>query len=215
MLTVWYFDITNYKEKDFNEGINYLLQKNKEEVLKYKYSKDRHLRLVARLLLRKAIIETGFSPNLFNLWKKNHLKKPIIEEWMNFNISHSGDYVVVAFSSDFIVGIDIEKPKKGIDVGMLSSFFLDEERVAIMNSENIEESFYNIWTRKEAVLKGIGKGIVHGLKEFSCLKDKVEIESEIWYLKKINIFQDYICTLASNSNIENVIVKKITNNVLI
>lgn len=79
-----------------------------------------------------------------------------------FNVSHSGDKAVLAFSRGPAVGIDIEAHRPDVDVLELSRMvFADAERalLAAAAPEYRHALFYRAWARKEAVLKGCGTGL--------------------------------------------------------
>jgi len=69
--------------------------------------------------------------------------------------------------------------------------------------------FYDFWTRKEAVVKGIGRGIVLGLNrcEIDVTQPDVFLHlpvTEQWYTKKIIISSDYCAAIAilwENANV--------------
>ncbi len=80
-----------------------------------------------------------------------------------FNLSHSEEYVVAAFSEREL-GIDIQSCKKGNYTKLIDRFFTEEEKSFLdkVGSEDealFREWFYRLWTRKEAYGKLIGEGI--------------------------------------------------------
>jgi 4'-phosphopantetheinyl transferase len=87
-----------------------------------------------------------------------------------FNISHDADFVTVATSKHFSVGIDIMKVQlsgsaknAGEMLENLRSIFTKKEWAYIVgpgsNEQEIIKRFYHIWTGKEAFLKCIGTGL--------------------------------------------------------
>lgn len=77
-----------------------------------------------------------------------------------FNISHSGDWVVCAFSN-YEIGIDIEKIKDA-KMNVARKYYSDDEykkMICIHNNTEQNEFFYLLWTLKESYLKNIGMGI--------------------------------------------------------
>lgn len=109
-----------------------------------------------RSLLRN-LLECPEQPIL-----KSVYGKPYIVGYPSFSISHSGDFLVIAVSSNGSVGVDIEVCRK------IESFYdlLDyvchpNEKKEIYRSHhsNFQKTFLRCWTRKEAVLKAIGSGI--------------------------------------------------------
>jgi 4'-phosphopantetheinyl transferase len=84
-----------------------------------------------------------------------------------FNISHTKNAFAIAFSRDYHVGIDLEEVRKSIDIStIVETYFSKKERSFIFSSdEKEEERFLLLWTRKEALLKAIGTGIIDDLTQ--------------------------------------------------
>ena len=99
--------------------------------------------------------------------------KPYFEnsDWQ-FGISHSGDIAVCGLSKN-AVGIDVEqlKPRKNV-LAFAKRFFSEGEYVIMQKSANPEFEFYNIWTKKEARLKSIGKGVDTDLTKIDTTKQE-------------------------------------------
>ena len=84
-----------------------------------------------------------------------------------FNISHTGEAFTFAISRNFNVGIDLEKVKQGINLPpILDRFFSIREREYILDSrDETLNRFFLLWTRKEALLKALGSGIINSLNQ--------------------------------------------------
>ncbi len=87
--------------------------------------------------------------------------KPFFVNFPNihFNVSHSGNYCVAAFSTS-PVGIDVQKICTPF-MDIADSFFNLEEQNYL---HSIDESaqpgaFYELWTLKESYIKAVGKGM--------------------------------------------------------
>jgi 4'-phosphopantetheinyl transferase len=102
----------------------------------------------------------------------NEHEKPSLKDHPNehFNISHSGDYVVVAFS-DENVGVDVEMIQK--DRRAVAERFFTDKEIQQMHACATETAqihyFYQLWTLKESYMKAIGKGMTMSLSSFSFL----------------------------------------------
>ena len=94
-------------------------------------------------------------------------KKPYLHG-LEFNISHSGDFVVIAINS-LPVGIDVEYVIDDFDYRSLSEIFNGEENAKIHGIKD----FYKFWTRKEAILKAVGEGLVDQLREIDSVSSLV------------------------------------------
>lgn len=93
-----------------------------------------------------------------------------------FNISHSGDYVVCAFS-DTEIGVDIQKIGK-IRMPVAERFFHPRETRILMNTPDREkdELFFRYWSGKESFLKYTGTGLSASLASFCIVWGKRETE---------------------------------------
>ena len=76
------------------------------------------------------------------------------KEGVYFNVSHGGEYVVLALAP-YEVGVDVE-PVKGTEEDIFSHIATEEERAC--------DDFYLVWTLKESLLKCVGSGIVSDLR---------------------------------------------------
>jgi 4'-phosphopantetheinyl transferase len=87
-------------------------------------------------------------------------------EGLFFNISHSGDYVVAAFS-DREVGIDIEQRGRA-RVEVATRFFHPAEIAALLaaGEEERKRLFIDYWAIKESYLKYLGTGLTRPLSTF-------------------------------------------------
>jgi 4'-phosphopantetheinyl transferase len=97
-----------------------------------------------------------------------------------FNVSHSEDRALIAISPatpltmvparHFDLGVDLERVKHTIDVdGIARRFFSAEEQrnlATLAGREARTDYFYRCWTRKEALLKGVGIGLQGALEDF-------------------------------------------------
>lgn len=80
---------------------------------------------------------------------------------LNFNLSHSGDYFAIATSSEE-VGVDIEVIRDVGDAeGIATHVFTHDEQAqlgGVAEGERLAK-FFQLWVRKEAVLKAAGVGL--------------------------------------------------------
>ncbi|MDR2651722.1 MAG: 4'-phosphopantetheinyl transferase superfamily protein, partial [Prevotellaceae bacterium] len=101
----------------------------------------------------------------------NQYGKPIFDDSIYFNISHSGNVIAVVLDSA-PVGIDIEimalATGKGRKDKIMGRFFTPEEqRYCTASADENCERFYEIWTKKEAYIKKEGKGLSIPLQSFN------------------------------------------------
>lgn len=109
--------------------------------------------LAGRVLLATA---TGPLPLSEIIYGKNG--KPAFRDAAlpSFNLSHSGDHIALLVSDEGEVGCDIEviRPRKNWPQ-LAQALFSDDERQALdtLPADDRLAAFWQIWTRKEAVLK--------------------------------------------------------------
>jgi 4'-phosphopantetheinyl transferase len=85
---------------------------------------------------------------------------------LHFNLSHTEDAALLAFSADGEVGVDIETTGRARRVEPLAErYFHPQERAFLHEGGNDPVTFLRIWTAKEALLKAAGLGITVELAE--------------------------------------------------
>ena len=119
--------------------------------------------VVTRSLVRIVLGQhTGEEPRAVRV-SRTDTGKPVAER-VHFNVSHSGDLVLVAVSNERAVGVDVERRRPVEKVQALVERWLtpDERRdlERIRGAEGDEsEAFLRVWSLKEARLKALGVGI--------------------------------------------------------
>jgi 4'-phosphopantetheinyl transferase len=90
---------------------------------------------------------------------------------LQFNLSHTKNLAVFAFTLNNPIGIDVEFIKEKIDfIDIARRFFAPREVEAILRMPDAVSqklAFFNCWTRKEAFIKAIGRGLSFPLNKFS------------------------------------------------
>lgn len=200
------------------EKICLLINSEKRYKIKKFINKEDKIRmLIGEILIRTMIFEKLSIRNEHIAFEKNEYGKPYLKEHpkFNFNISHSGDFVVCAIDNKPI-GIDIEKIKHIEYKEIAESFFSSSEfeYIGKADSEIELNKFYEIWTLKESYIKCCGQGLSIPLKSFSIDKDKYEnIKVIIDNQHKEYVFKTFdidclykmsICSL--NSNLTNKVI---------
>ena len=170
----------------------------RQRLLKFRRWQDQQASLLGRVLLENGIKEVYHCevPKI-TLGKYG---KPFFERSnIQFNITHSQHLVICAITANHEIGIDVEY-QKPIDLSDFRFQMTDKEWQWISTAENPEASFYEYWTKKEAIIKAVGKGFSANLKSFEIIASKNEVlfEQINWKLKMLQINPDYICHLALN-----------------
>lgn len=120
--------------------------------------------------------------------KINRDGKPYIENCpYHFNLSHSGDWLLLAVG-DTPVGADIEKITK-IRPKTMEKYFSQSEQERV--KKNGTKAFFELWTQKESYVKYTGEGIKALSKES---KDLIYPEGIAFFSKKFEDYQISVCT---------------------
>ena len=126
----------------------------------------------------------------------NNWGKPEILDAPYFNWSHSGDYVVFAWSAVVEIGIDIEK-KNDIDWTDFNTTFNQQQWSDIFYSANPTSKFYYYWVINEAIIKAKGMGLSFDVKNIGLVhENQITVDNEEFKLKSIDIAPEYLCYLA-------------------
>ncbi|GAA5038626.1 hypothetical protein GCM10011506_36670 [Marivirga lumbricoides] len=171
------------------------------EIRNYANWADAQKSVLGRLLLQEGMNRIGRTFNQHEVFY-NNFKKPILKSNdVKFNISHSGELVVCALTKHGNIGVDVEKIRY-INWEELKSQMTNNEIAIIATSKNKEEAFFNYWTKKEAVLKAHGKGLLVDLPSFEVINNKAEIEACHYFTKEVYLKTGYKSHLAINSNFD-------------
>ena len=169
MIKIYTYNISQTNKEQLLSKVNVLSQEEKQRAGRFRFEKDFKLYTAGKLMARNMIAEL-FSKQPQEIrfrideYDRPHLSYPSAKNF-DFNLSHSGDWVVLA-SSDGRVGIDVELIKP-IDLGIARECFHDKEIEHLHGDpEKKLENFYKIWTLKESFIKAIGEGLSYPLKSF-------------------------------------------------
>jgi 4'-phosphopantetheinyl transferase len=86
-----------------------------------------------------------------------------------FNVSHSGEVILVAAAIDRVLGVDVEQIKPDMANGEIAARFFSRRECSTLMAlprEMRAEAFFACWTRKEAYLKARGDGLSLPLDRF-------------------------------------------------
>ncbi|MGE5138512.1 MAG: 4'-phosphopantetheinyl transferase family protein, partial [Rudaea sp.] len=122
--------------------------------------------LLRALLGRYLKVEPGQIEFGYGSAGKPMLLTPRPEMALHFNLAHTDDLALLAFTRLGPVGVDVERVRSLDDVtGLVSRFFSAREHAAFASLPEAQQpaAFFNLWTRKEAWLKATGEGIAHSL----------------------------------------------------
>lgn len=148
-----------------------------EKAACFRIREDRSRFTAARSLLRRLSGEyLGADPLSLTLETGPHGKPCWAgpDSRLSFNISHSGNRVLLAFATQAEIGVDVQEIDRGPRFNPMKTAtyaFHPEERAALAAVEEDARPamFAAIWTAKEAVIKAAGLGLFGALDRFSVL----------------------------------------------
>ncbi|HEX7294719.1 MAG TPA: 4'-phosphopantetheinyl transferase superfamily protein [Pyrinomonadaceae bacterium] len=196
----------------------YALLDNDERTRAARFHFERHRTdfVVARGILRMLLsLYVGLEPQEFR-FVFNPFGKPslaLTPAPVRFNLSHSNKYALYAFSREREVGIDIEELRPDVaEETRPESFFSPAEVTTLraLDPAFKTQAFFDCWTRKEAYIKAVGKGVSLPLDEFSVsltpgtpaalLAAADPLELSRWYFKALSPLPNYAAALVVEGN---------------
>ena len=96
---------------------------------------------------------------------------------LSFNLAHTGSLAVLAVTRGRQVGVDVEKIRPVPEAAAIAErFFTPRERTHYfaLPPARRDAAFFNIWTRKEAMLKGRGSGLDETLDQLEVLPEAAD-----------------------------------------
>lgn len=167
--------------KEWLLGTSCLQIEEKERIMNFVFKKDAKSALIGRLLMRKVISDFTKIPYNEVILKRTEKGKPFLandpmepsQRKFNFNISHQGDFTVLAAEPESQVGVDVMKttyPSSSTVPGFFHTMrkqFTGYEWQTIKSQPsewNQLQMFYRHWCLKESYVKATGTGIGRDLQ---------------------------------------------------
>ena len=188
----------------------------------------RHRLILARTLLRSELgAILGVEPRRLEFEVaergKPFLTSPSPPSPPGFNLSHSGDVVVVAIALGEI-GVDVERLRRMTKAERLARrFFGPAEFAAVQSSPETarDHLFLRIWTQKEAYLKATGLGVGMPLREVETEPDPTRPvglravsgdrrEAARWSLTEVEV-PGAVCVVALETQLSDLDVRRINS----
>lgn len=169
----------------FSEFLSKLDDRKKAQILNYRFVEDKSRSLIAHLMVWCYLLK---QEQLLN-YSYNEQGRPFIAcSEKQFSISHSGNYVVLAFDDDN-VGVDIEK-MVDIEPKILEIFCSNTELEYIKQKKYDKGLIYKLWTLKESYVKYLGEGVSDNIIniEFKIHEDSITCVEK----PDLNFFSYYI-----------------------
>ena len=166
-IAIW-DDMSQCTEAEVKRMMPLVNEQRRQQALLYKHVFGQYCCLQSWLMLQNLL---GHTPSE---WRYNAHGKPFLtgsDDTTYFSISHCREAIAVAIS-DKVIGIDIESIRHA-DETLVARTMTEAEQAYVRSHAQPDRAFIVLWTRKEAILKGMGIGIesFEQLQTLSVLDD--------------------------------------------
>ncbi len=141
---------------------------------RFVFARDRRRYLVTRALVRTVLSRYARVPP--EAWRfsagphgRPAISAPMPAPALEFNISHSGELVMLGVTSGRTLGIDTESTaRRPANIDGLDRYFAPEESAALLAlpAQARPRRFFELWTLKESYIKARGLGLAIALDAF-------------------------------------------------
>ena len=212
---IWRIWLTALDEALTSYGAT-LSSNERDRAERYRFENLRRSSILSRGALRILLAHyLGCSPNEIELIC-GPKGKPALKNSsrIRFNVSHSGQMAVFAFTVDCELGVDVEQLRKFDNTELIATrYFSSAEASELLSLKPSDRSlaFFRCWTRKEAYVKAIGDGLAIPLDRFQVTllpgvpARFVQIAGDKgtakdWTLHDLAVGPDYVGALAYQDN---------------
>ena len=219
--------------EDWGRAMALIQAEERERIVKFRYRVDMMSSLVGRLLLR------GFAASVLGLrntetqFTRTDRGRPVLmqnSQGWDYNLSHAGDWVVLAASQGSRVGVDVMRTLdtrvERLDkfFGLMNKQFTDQEWLSIHggsgdSSEQKLERFFRHWTLKESYVKTVGTGLNIDLRTLNfsieepldcdrvITSTKLEVDKvkTSWIFEESFLDEEHVVSVAKDGLSENIV----------
>ena len=124
------------------------------------------LRMILSYYLELAPQDLRFH---YGLRGKPELADGLGDGSLRFNVSHSHELALYAFTRDREIGVDVEYLRPMPDAEPIAARFFspaEHSELCRLPTNQKQLGFFNGWTRKEAYIKALGDGLYYALDRF-------------------------------------------------
>ena len=202
-LAVFRFQLPDHT--DLDHSLNHFLRADeRQRAQRYHQKNDIRRYLYTRSLLKVVCgnyISQHPSSIEFTVGESNKPELSGNTGW-HFNVSHSGSWILLGIGR-VQVGVDIEKidPQFRFE-DLLATSFIKEDQKSIQAYTDSKRRFYQLWTRKEALVKATGKGMDHDFGQVPSLDGRHVVARNLiggagnWLVRSFAVADDYSASVA-------------------
>lgn len=183
----------------------------KQRASRFRFPTDRDRYIVSHGSLRDVLGRyLHRQPHQLTFSVNKYGKPSLAHSKLEFNLSHSNDFALIAITQGRKVGVDVEHIRTDIEMENIARRHFSRVEISELMSlppEQREAGFFNCWTRKEAYIKAQGVGLSLPLDSFdvSLAPDQPAIlretrpnlqEAACWSLLSLEIHPKYAGAVA-------------------
>jgi 4'-phosphopantetheinyl transferase len=157
------------------------------------------LRLILSLYLRQHPASLSFLYNKAG-------KPALTVNDLQFNLSHSGDLMLLVLASEQQLGVDLEQQRPSYNQRLAKRLLSDREYLQLQSLAVIDQAkyFYKIWTAKEALTKAQGTVFSFALATVTvpindCWPLTGNLKTINWYVQFLELLPQYQTAIVSDT----------------
>lgn len=174
---------------------------------RFRSKRARRQYVVTRQVLRELLSERlGWAADEVPIIEDG-LARPYIVDGPTFSVSHTEGRSLIAITASGNVGADIESLSRDMSSSVLMRALTTSERREIgrVPSASRRRTLFKVWTRKEALLKGVGSGLwidPTTLKigitpdEAYSGTSQVRLQERSWTVSDLNLGDEWVAAVA-------------------
>jgi 4'-phosphopantetheinyl transferase len=200
-VAVWGANVRDF-ETSFDMFHDHLSEVERARAAAFRFERHRSAYVVAHGILRDVLARyVRVDPRAIS-FETTAADRPYItggfEGRLDFNLSHAGDAIIVAVGGEQRVGVDVEEVRGDMAHEDLAARFfapseIDELRAG--DPHSLSEAFFACWTKKEAIVKAVGRGLQIPLDSFSvsvhASRQRVVTGREAWTIVDLGLSSGY------------------------
>lgn len=174
-------------EETFAQARRLLAPEECSRADRFHFEKDRVHFIAARSAMRRILgLYTTLPPEKLLFSYSVHGKPDLVVESgadLQFNLSHSHELALLAVTRQRPIGVDIEYIRPNVMGEKIAERFFSKREVEMLNrlpARLQPIAFFNCWTRKEAYIKALGKGLSYPLEKFAVSLAPEESARLLW-----------------------------------
>lgn len=178
---LWRFNLENPAVDWQEKGRHLLSGDENERAAKFKRGMDDYIN--TRIFMRNCLSQyTNRLPEDLTFDRNSYGKPFLRNSDLQFNLSHSRQWAVIAVGKNCDLGIDVESTSDRRSILNIAQHYFHADEIAqletMRNEHEQKEYFFQLWTLKESFLKALGTGISTGLDKINFHINENQIQAD-------------------------------------